>query len=81
MDSVTSTEDLMYVENTSAQENILLDIIKEVCSVSDTKISSKLVGKVNRIIADCDLTHYSSLHKLSNADESTATVLGKFIQV
>ncbi|XP_022120583.1 uncharacterized protein LOC110996975 [Pieris rapae] len=75
MDSITSTDDL-NIETTLRQENILLDIIKEVCFTSDSKLSSKLIGKVNRIIADCDLTHYTSLHKLSTADESTATVLG-----
>lgn len=77
MESATSTEDLNF-EMKSPQENILLDIIKEVCSASDTKLSSKLIGKVNRIIADCDLTHHSSLHKLSTADESTGTVLGTY---
>ncbi|CAH4038233.1 uncharacterized protein LOC123711064 [Pieris brassicae] len=75
MDSITSTDDL-NTETKYRQENILLDIIKEVCCASDSKLSSKLIGKVNRIIADCDLTHHSSLHKLSTADESTATVLG-----
>ncbi|CAF4765479.1 unnamed protein product [Pieris macdunnoughi] len=75
MDSITSTDDL-NIETKLRQENILLDIIKEVCCASDIKLSSKLIGKVNRIIADCDLTHHSSLHKLSTADESTATVLG-----
>ncbi|XP_047509955.1 uncharacterized protein LOC125052917 [Pieris napi] len=75
MDSITSTDDL-NIETKLRQENIILDIIKEVCCASDTKLSSKLIGKVNRIIADCDLTHHSSLHKLSTADESTATVLG-----
>ncbi|XP_045494058.1 uncharacterized protein LOC123693138 [Colias croceus] len=75
MDSITSTDD-MLIQTKARQENILLEIIKEVSSVSNSQLSSKLVGKVNRIIADCDLTHYSSLHKLSTADESTATVLG-----
>ncbi|CAG4916824.1 unnamed protein product [Colias eurytheme] len=74
MDSITSTDD-MLIQTKARQENILLEIIKEVCSVSNSQLSSKLVGKVNRIIADCDLTHYSSLHKISTADE-TATVLG-----
>ncbi|CAK1546250.1 unnamed protein product [Leptosia nina] len=75
MDTVTSTDDL-NVETKSIQENILLEIIKEVCCVSDSKLSPKLVGKVNRIIADCNLTHHSSLHKFAAGDESTATVLG-----
>ncbi|KAJ8727722.1 hypothetical protein PYW07_001841 [Mythimna separata] len=56
------------------QENVLLDIVREVCS--ENKLSDKLKGKVNRIIADCDLSYYSSLHRLSTGDESTATVLG-----
>ncbi|KAF9798647.1 hypothetical protein SFRURICE_006977 [Spodoptera frugiperda] len=74
MDSVTSTENVcMDIKMT--QENILLEIIKEVCS-ENNKLSDKLKGKVNRIIADCDLSYYSSLHKLSTGDESTATVLG-----
>lgn len=76
MDSITSTDDLLE-EVKSNKENLLLEIIKEVCSDPKSKLSSKLVGKVNRIIADCDLTHYSSLHKLSTADESTSTVLGR----
>ncbi|KAJ0178652.1 hypothetical protein K1T71_005427 [Dendrolimus kikuchii] len=73
MDSVTSTDDLV-VDIKTTQENILLDIIKECCS--DSKLSAKLKGKVNRIIADCDLTHYSGLHKLNTADESTSSLLG-----
>ncbi|XP_075971855.1 uncharacterized protein LOC142973749 [Anticarsia gemmatalis] len=74
MDSVTSTDSINFDIN-MRQENVLLDIIKEVCS-ENNKLSDKLKGKVNKIIADCDLTHYSSLHKLSTTDESTATVLG-----
>ncbi|XP_060801725.1 uncharacterized protein LOC106130345 isoform X2 [Amyelois transitella] len=73
-DCVTSTEDLC-VEVKTTQENILLGIIKELCC-ENGKLSDNLRGKVNRIIADCDLTHYSSLHKLSTADESTAMLLG-----
>ncbi|KAL0882619.1 hypothetical protein ABMA27_001055 [Loxostege sticticalis] len=75
MDSVTSTEDLR-VELKTPQENILLELIKELCGEPDSKISTKLKGKVNRIIAACDLTHHTSLHKLSTADESTSTLLG-----
>lgn len=78
MDSVTSTEDLR-VELKTPQENILLELIKELCGEPDSKISTKLKGKVNRIIAACDLTHHTSLHKLSTADESTSTLLGKFL--
>ncbi|XP_028171598.1 uncharacterized protein LOC114360923 [Ostrinia furnacalis] len=75
MDSVTSTEDLR-IELKTPQENILLELIEELCSEPDGKLSTKLKGKVNRIIADCDLTHHTSLHKLSTADESTSTLLG-----
>ncbi|KAG6453590.1 hypothetical protein O3G_MSEX008229 [Manduca sexta] len=73
MDSVTSTDDL-NLEMKTIQENVLLDIIKELRS--ESKLSTKLKGKVNRIIAECDLTHHSSLHKMSTADESTSTLLG-----
>ncbi|XP_063360770.1 structural maintenance of chromosomes protein 4-like [Cydia amplana] len=75
MDSTTNTENF-NIDLKTSQENILLEIIKEVCSDPNSKISSKLIGKVNRIIADCDLSHYSSLHKLSTVDESTSTLLG-----
>ncbi|CAG9794971.1 unnamed protein product [Diatraea saccharalis] len=75
MDSITSTDD-MFTEVKIVQENLLLDIIKDLCNEPSSKLSSKLKGKVNRIIADCDLTHHTSLHKLSTADESTSTVLG-----
>lgn len=75
MDSVTSTDDL-NMEVKTTQENILLEMIKELCS-ENGKLTNNLKGKVNRIIADCDLTHYSSLHKLSTANESTSTLLGK----
>ncbi|CAB3221100.1 unnamed protein product [Arctia plantaginis] len=73
MDSVTSTDGVTLDIN-MRQENVLMEIIKEVCW--ENKLSQKLKGKVNKIIADCDLKHYSSLHKLSASDESTATVLG-----
>lgn len=53
---------------------MLLEIIKELCS--ENKMSGKLRGKVTRIISDCDLTHHTSLHKLSTADDSTSTLLG-----
>ncbi|XP_061710933.1 uncharacterized protein LOC133520502 [Cydia pomonella] len=78
MDSITNTENSenFNIDLKTSQENILLEIIKEVCSDPNSKISSKLIGKVNRIIADCDLSHYSSLHKLSTVDESTSTLLG-----
>ncbi|XP_046963245.1 uncharacterized protein LOC124532391 [Vanessa cardui] len=75
MDIVTSTEDLCP-DSKTIQENILFDIIKEVCGDQNCVLSPKLAGKVRRIIADCDLSHYSSLHKLSTADESTSTLLG-----
>ncbi|XP_052753511.1 uncharacterized protein LOC113515505 isoform X2 [Galleria mellonella] len=75
MDSITSTDELS-IETKITQQNILLEIIKELCSESNGKLSSNLKGKINRIIADCDLTHYSSLHKLSTADESTSMLLG-----
>ncbi|KAM3967296.1 uncharacterized protein ACR2FA_011634 [Aphomia sociella] len=75
MDSVASTDGLS-TESRSTQENILLEMIKELCGEANGKLSSNLKGKVNRIIADCDLTYYSSLHKLSTADESTSTLLG-----
>ncbi|CAH2240405.1 jg3813 [Pararge aegeria aegeria] len=75
MDTITCTNDLCLAETKTNQENILLDIIKEVCG-EPTKLSQKLVGKVNRIIADCDLTHHASFHKLVTADDSTTTVLG-----
>ncbi|XP_045447173.1 uncharacterized protein LOC123655404 [Melitaea cinxia] len=74
MDTITSTEDI-YQEKKVIQENILFDIIKELCGDSKS-LSPKLVGKVSRIVADCDLSHYSSLHKISTADESTSTLLG-----
>lgn len=75
MDSVTSTDGVTLDIN-MRQENVLLEIIKEVCW--ENKLSQKLKDKVNKIIADCDLKHYSSLHKLSASDESTATVLGMY---
>ncbi|XP_045765537.1 uncharacterized protein LOC123867513 [Maniola jurtina] len=76
MDVKKSTK-CVYPENKTVQENnILLNIIKEVCNEPNTKLSQKLVGKVNRIIADCDLTHHASFHKVFTSDESTATVLG-----
>lgn len=75
MDSVTNTDNVC-MEIKMSQENMLLEIIKEVCG-ENNKLSEKLKGKINRIIADCDLKYYSSLHRLSTADESTATVLGK----
>ncbi|XP_053603378.1 uncharacterized protein LOC128671154 [Plodia interpunctella] len=75
MDCITSTEDLGVEMVKTSQENILLGIIKELCC-ENGKLSDNLKGKVNRIIADCDLTHYSSLHKLSTADESTGMLLG-----
>lgn len=74
-DSVTSTEDLCAAPKLP-QENILLTIIKELCS-ENGKLSAKVKGKVSRIMADCDLTHYSSLHKMNTSDESTTTLLGK----
>lgn len=76
MDSITSTEDLGF-DVKITEENILLNIIKELCSSSSSELSSKLRGKVNRIIADCDLTHHSSLHKLNTTDERISTVLGE----
>ncbi|RVE50482.1 hypothetical protein evm_004907 [Chilo suppressalis] len=75
MDSVTSTNEMLNEEKT-AQENLLLVIIKDLCSEPDSKLSTKLKGKVNRIITDCDLAYHTSLHKLSTADESSSTVLG-----
>ncbi|XP_073943297.1 uncharacterized protein isoform X2 [Choristoneura fumiferana] len=75
MDSTTNTESLSIDLKTS-QENILLEIIKEVCNDPSSKLSSKLCDKINRIIADCDLALYSSLHKLTTVDESTSTLLG-----
>ncbi|XP_026484302.1 2-acylglycerol O-acyltransferase 2-like isoform X2 [Vanessa tameamea] len=75
MDIITSTEDLCP-DSKTIQENILFDIIKEVCGDQNCVLSPKLAGKVRRIIADSDLSHYSSLHKLSTADESTSTLLG-----
>lgn len=74
MDSI---KDIKIPNGNVQKENIFLNIIKEVCADSKNKLSPKLVGKVNRIIADCDLSHYSSLHKLNTADESTSTILGK----
>lgn len=74
MDSPPSTDDKL-VDLKISRECLLLEIIKELCS--DNKLSIKLRGKVSRIIADCDLTHHSSLHKLSAADESTTSLLGK----
>lgn len=69
---MTSTENLNVDRN--IEENLLLEIIKNVCS--EEQLSGKVKGKVNRIIADCDLTHHSSLHKLSTVDEQTSTLLG-----
>ncbi|CAH2070952.1 unnamed protein product, partial [Iphiclides podalirius] len=51
-------------------------MIKELCSDPRSQLSAKLAQKVNRIIAEIELTHYASLHKLSTADESTSTILG-----
>ncbi|KAI5646566.1 hypothetical protein NE865_01499 [Phthorimaea operculella] len=58
------------------QENTLLDIVKEICSGSNSKLNPNLKDKVCRIIADCDLKNHSSLQRVSTADESTSTVLG-----
>ncbi|KAJ2952018.1 hypothetical protein O0L34_g4278 [Tuta absoluta] len=58
------------------QENTLLDIVKEICSGSNSKLNPNLKAKVGRIIADCDLKSHSSLQRVSTADESTSTVLG-----
>lgn len=76
MDSTTNTDDLNQ-HTIAMQENLLLDIVKEICEDPLSSLTDKLKGKVNRIIADCDLSHHSGLYKLSTADESTATVLGK----
>lgn len=73
MDSITSTDSCMELK--ASQENVLLEMIKEICS--EDKLSGKLKGKVTRIISDCDLTHHTSLHKLSTADDSTSTLLGE----
>ncbi|XP_026737299.1 uncharacterized protein LOC113500639 [Trichoplusia ni] len=74
MDSITYTDNVC-MDIKMSQENMLLEVIRELCG-ENSKLSDKLKGKVNRIIADCNLTHYSSLHRLSNPDESTATLLG-----
>lgn len=75
--NTSTTDNILGPETKTVQENILLDIIKEVCGDPNTKLSQKLVGKVKRIIADCDLTHHASFHKLVTSIESTTTVLGK----
>lgn len=77
MDSITSTDSCMELK--ASQENVLLEMIKEICSEDKLsgKLSGKLKGKVTRIISDCDLTHHTSLHKLSTADDSTSTLLGE----
>ncbi|XP_023950803.2 uncharacterized protein LOC112055049 [Bicyclus anynana] len=75
---MTSSNCEILPENKTVQESILLDIVKEICS-EPNKLSQKLIGKVNRIIADCDLTHHANFHKIVTSDESTTTVLG-FIQ-
>lgn len=73
MESITNSEDLI-VDVKMSQENLLLDIIKELCK--ENKLSTKLSGKISRIIADCDLTHHTSLHKISTVDENSSTLLG-----
>lgn len=74
MDSIKNTDNKSLDINLR-QENMLLQIIKEVCS-ENNNLSEKLKTKINKIIADCDLKHYSSLHKLSSTDETTSTLLG-----
>lgn len=78
MDFATNTENVNEELNLTSENN-LLEIIKDICSDSNSKMSMKLRGKVNRIIAETDLKQYTSLHRVSTADESTATVLGKFL--
>lgn len=80
MDFATNTENVNE-ELDLIGENNLLEIIKDICSDSTSKISVKLRGKVNRIIAETDLKQHTSLHRVSTADESTATVLGKLLYI
>lgn len=76
MDTIVNRE-IASVDSKTKQDCILMDIIKELCS-DKSSLSSKIIKKVTCIIEDNELVHYGSLHKLSTADESTSTVLGKF---
>lgn len=76
MDCISATEKITIEEQTF-QDNVLLEMIKEICSEPEC-LSSNVREKVNTIIADCDLAQYTGLHKLSTADETTSTLLGKF---
>lgn len=78
MDFGTNTEKVNEELNLTGENN-LLEIIKDICSDSTSNMSVKLKGKVNRIIAETDLKQHASLHRVSTANESTATVLGKLI--
>lgn len=78
MDFATNTENVKEELNLTGENN-LLEIIKDICSDTNSKMSLKLKGKVNRIIAETDLKQHTSLHRVSTADESTATVLGKIL--
>lgn len=78
MDFATNTENVNEELNLTGENN-LLEIIKDICSDSNTKMSEKLRGKVTRIIAETDLKQHTSLHRVSTADDSTATVLGKLL--
>ncbi|KAL4706797.1 hypothetical protein ACJJTC_018178 [Scirpophaga incertulas] len=64
------------IEMKKTKESFLLCIVKELCSETDSVLTSELKEKVNKIIAVTDLTQYTSLHKLSSADESTSSILG-----
>ncbi|XP_068631368.1 uncharacterized protein [Battus philenor] len=75
MDNTTNTE-CSKPDIKIKQENILLEIIKELCKDANGGLSKKIVEKVERIIAESELKHYTSLHKLSTTDESTSTLLG-----
>ncbi|CAG9132116.1 hypothetical protein JYU34_006710 [Plutella xylostella] len=74
MDCISATEKITIEEQTF-QDNVLLEMIKEICSEPEC-LSSNVREKVNTIIADCDLAQYTGLHKLSTADETTSTLLG-----
>lgn len=72
MEITTNSE--YSAEKNSIKENFLLDMIKEVCS--EQILSTKIKSKITKIIQECNLEKYSSLHKMSTADENTSTLLG-----
>uniref|UniRef100_A0A1E1WD45 Uncharacterized protein n=1 Tax=Pectinophora gossypiella TaxID=13191 RepID=A0A1E1WD45_PECGO len=76
MDFGTSTEGLCAELKLTQENTTLLEIVKELCSEPNSKLSPKLKGKVSRIISECDLKHHTSLQRVSTADDTTSTLLG-----